>query len=540
MLKQQVSLDKVMDVVADNRQDAYLARTGAGFTLIDQRSKLQIGTIQLNLEAVDLPGIGKMYLWGEAGFMVSGSGTILHADPVSGSVDTVFNELTFPEFIVNYIPWPADPNLLLIATKRYPVQKDGNVWFSKEVNGKTVYDGTKNCRLLLFDTRSRKTVGSTKISHAITCFANETLNGKLLAGTFDGDVLEINDSLTAQVAYHAFDRPVHSVARQKEMIVAVPHIDRQLIASYGDGRLCFYNTITKGKKDIVLPVQTPLQPSTSGINALPNNRVRRIFSLPSENSILVNYGFRGLLRISLPILDTTHYSQSAIDEINYYCFNRDSTQLLGVTMQEASIFGSSGELEAYDLKQQKFQSPFNKPAVTEQYKRLHKLYDRAGNYHFIGQKTGSGQDSLIIFSSNKTSPTFFVSSNEFVVNTSDTTLLLRSGSNAVLGRLHLENLDKNSYVFSVAADVNRNAEVFETLFEKQKNADGKIPWGVTRIVELQSGGYFFAGFNYVKQHTVNWVLAVDAKGNSLFHLEGLDKVINLAFFIRWTLKQNRL
>jgi hypothetical protein len=78
-----------------------------------------------------LLGFGQTYLWRNSSFLLSSGSEILQVNVVENNIDTLFKSIEFPEFIVQYAPAPWNDSLLIIATKIYKVDKNGNVGFLK-------------------------------------------------------------------------------------------------------------------------------------------------------------------------------------------------------------------------------------------------------------------------------------------------------------------------------------------------------------------------------------------------------------------------
>lgn len=524
-LKQQVSLSEVEDVVASSRQNAYLAQSLAGYTLIDQRSKIQLGTLQIDLNRLGVPAWGKVALWGDSSFLLSTGEELLKVDPITKAIDTMLN-LKFPEFIINYTTWPGNEDWILIATKTYPV-KNGSIKFSTTVKGKEVYDDTKDCRFILLDAKTNTIIKAVATPYAVTVFADNETGRNVLAGTFDGDVIAIDETLSATVVFHAFDLPVHSLVQQQDIILSVPHIAPKFISSYGDGRIHLYNKATNQRKEITLANQQPFEHSDEVLKVLATNHIRRVFSLPKENSILVNYGFRGLLKIALPSLDTTHYPVPLVNEINFYCFNKDSSQLLSSTSHTNSIFGASGELEAYDLDRKKFLTAFKKPADNVKYLKMYKLFDVEGNYHILGFKKGSFSiDSLIIYSSNKTRPTFLISSSaDFIVN-EDGDLILEQGGKAIYGQLLLHKLDRDEYRFHVGYRPGPGdtipTQIFTVKLDTRSLTEGTLPYGVSAIFDMNHKAKLVVGTYPLNKRTMSWIRVLDSANKLIFSVPDFE------------------
>jgi hypothetical protein len=523
VLKQQISLDGVDEVISSSRQNMFLVHSKNGYTLIDQASKIQLGTLPLNIGNYAIPGRGKMYLWGDSTFIVSTGTALLMADVIGGYWDTLCNMVKFPELIINFIPLPWDENILLIATKTYPVTKNGTVnFFNINNRNEAEYDDSKNCRLLLFDIRSRQLLASKMSAYAITAFSNTTSDHSLLAGTFDGDIINIDSQLNTILVVHAFDFAVHSLVQQQSYIVAVPHIAPKYIGGSGGGSLFCFNILTGKKKIITLPKEQPVVRNSYGINPASSNGIIRLLCYPQQNCLLVNYGFTRLLKIALPSLDTISYGVKA-NAVNFYCFNKDSTQLLAVTAEYPGIFTLSGDLSMYDLDRQKFQTSFNKPALQLEYSGLIKIFDARGNYHFVGHQKRDyfNDDTLLIYSSNKTTPTLFIChGGKFVVNENDGSLLLTSFGHGWYGMMHLENLSKDKYLFNLSARKltpdSLHPEIFTLQFSSNKFTEQEIPYGVSSITTLANNNKVITGYYPKKENTFSWIRVMNKDDKLIF------------------------
>ncbi|HYG15283.1 MAG TPA: hypothetical protein VEC12_05970, partial [Bacteroidia bacterium] len=194
VLKQQVNFELgIDDVVADYTFGTYLVKTADSYTLVDQATKIQLGTVQFEADVWGAPGVGKMAVWKDGKFLVSTGFVLMLLDPIEQTVDTFFNKIEFPEIIENFIPMPGNDGQVLIATKIYELKKDKSISY-KDENGN--HEGSKNCRLILYDAKTNTIVKAVNTQHYITVFnSSHTTAGKILAGTFEGDILEIDGNL---------------------------------------------------------------------------------------------------------------------------------------------------------------------------------------------------------------------------------------------------------------------------------------------------------------------------------------------------------
>jgi hypothetical protein len=530
VLKQQISLDGVDNVVASSKQNIFLVNSSNNYTIINQSSKIQLGTIQLDIDKTSAPNWGKIIVWDNQSFIISTGRVLLLVHPITGIIDTLFSKCTFPEIIIDYTSLPWKEDVILIAAKTYPLQKDGSIRFSTpDAKNNLVYDDSKNCRLILFDTKQQKIIRSVKTNHAVTVFEEtDEQQTNLLAGTFNGDVISVDSSLFTNKLYHAFDIPVHSVLSQGATIITVPHIAPKFLGDNGNGCLYIFNSVTGKNNKIVLPQENPVVDSKFGINPAPSGNIRKLFSIPKINSLLINYGYTRLLKLNLNTLDTVglKVNQKAA---NFFCFNKDSSLLLAATGKKPGIFKLEGDIALYDIRQQHFQEAFNKPAAQEKFKSIYKWYDSAGNYHYIGLKSDYGiKDSLIIFSSNTQQITCITASNsKFEIDAKEQTLLLTFGGNSILGKLHLEKIWKQQYNFCIGNSYNKtdslHKDIFTVLLDTRSFKPNTFPYSITQQTALLNNQYLTVGYTPSTGATSAYkILISDTSGNTLFKTADID------------------
>ena len=524
VLKQQISLDGVNNVTANSKQNIFLVNSGDNYTIIDQSSKIQLGTVQLDVDKTSVPNWGKTIIWGNQSFIFSTGRVLLLVHPITGIIDTLFSKCTFPEIIIDYTTLPWNEDVLMIAAKTYPLQKDGSIRFSiADAKNNLVYDDSRNCKLILFDTKQQKIIRSVKTNHAVTVFEEPgEQQTNLLAGTFNGDVISIDSSLSIKTLYHAFDIPVHSVVSQGSTIVTVPHIAPKFLGDNGNGSLYIFNSVTGKQNKILLPQETPFVESKFGVNPAPSSDIRKLFSIPNKNSLLINYGFTRLLKLNLSNLDTSSLQVNQ-NAANFFCFNKDSSLLLAATGTKPGIFKLEGDIALYDIRQQHFQEVFNKPAAQEKFTSIYKWYDSAGNYYYIGLKSGYGiKDSLIIFSSNTQQVNYVTASNcKFEINAKEQTLLLTFGGNSILGKLHPEKIWKQQYNFCIGNGYNKtdslHKDIFTVLLDTRSFTPNTLPYSITNQIALPNNHYLTVGYTPSTSATTAYkILVTDASGNSLF------------------------
>ncbi len=531
-LKPQISLSEVGDAACSPGGHTLLVKNlGNNYTLIDQSSKIQLGTMQVDIGSLGLPGQGKMYMPDNYRFIVSTGTELLSGDFLSGKTDTVFNGIRFPEFIINYIALPLQPERLLIALKKYQVDKKGSVAFFREgANQQTVYDDTRDCRLLLYDMRTKSVIRSVAVPFAVTAFAVRADRPEtVLAGTFDGDVLEIDTALNSNRVFHAFETPVHSLAGGSGMIVAVPNIAPKFISDNGDEYALFYREATKEKKKLVLPKETPPSQEDKTFKISPSARIKKLFTGDGGRDLFISYAFSRLLKVSLPALDTVSVpvNWGAAD---FYCFNRDSTRLIAAVDKEPGIFSVSGDLILFDPVRKKGESFFRKSAGQEKYAQLYKLFDRQGNYHILGLKRDFFKpDTLVVYSSNRNGPAFLVAPHEsFIIGVRDSALAVQNtGSKWVIGKLRLENIRQPVYRFHLSAYADPQldtlpAALFDIVFDSRKAEMNDLPFSMDAFQYAGNGEWMITGYTPVAKASPHRVLLVDSHVKTLFRSPETD------------------
>lgn len=535
ILKEQISLNKVDDIVSTDKLNTFLVKSGDSYTLIDQTSKIQLGTIQLDIGNLALPGFGQFYLHQNTSFFISSGRTILQVNVIENTIDTIFKAIQFPEFVVQFSTTPWNDSLLIIATKIYTPDKKGSVQFFKtDKQNNAVYDNTKNCRLIIFNIHSKKVIKTINTNFAITQFALSKSKYEMLAGTFDGAIQSIDSNLNIQLVTELFNAPIHSIIQQNNLIVATPHIAAKFIGTESAGKISIYNTENKKVRSIILPIDTPLLDANVGIRPSPSNQIKKIFSYPKQQSVLINYGFKKLLQLNLIQEDKIEY-RIVEKAVTFYCFNRDSSLLLSAIQEQPGIFGVTGGLTLYDLQQQKFQPSFNKPLTKIEFKKLAKVFDQNGNYHYIGLRSDYGvKDSLILFSSNKTEPIFLVAKNvDFNFNENENTILLSSYNGYILGSLHLESLRLNSYKFFIDTDSYNTIkndtidnEIFRPILDTRKFNNKDLPYKISSIIKINNNEFFTVGYNYSNNKTLYKIVCIDSLGKTIFKTNNYDAGLN--------------
>lgn len=504
VLKQQVNFELGIDeVVPDYKSGTFLVKAGDSYTLVDQFSKIQLGTIQLDAGGWGAPGVGKVAAWKNGSFLLSTAFALLEADPVTKTVDTFFNAVQFPEVIENFIPWPGNENMVLIATKIYTLKKDKTISYLDENDN---YEGCTNCRWILYDAAKKTIVKSVNMQQYITAFApavNNQLN--IIAGTFYGDIIEIDTALHHTVKLHAFDTGVHSVVTAGGYIIAAPQMQPLYIGQYGGDAVYLFNENGQAAKVIPLKKQEIKKDETKDIPDItpePSASVFRMFA--TSNAVYVNYGFSGLLEIKLTGFETAEYNIT-YPMAKFFCLNKDGNQLLGATDVAVNLFATARKQELFDLKSRKFQPAFRQYAKRNEFKTIYKTFDEEGNYHIIGHKETSWSDTIVVFSSNRTEPAVFACEGcEF--KSKDNYLTILSGNRSVYGKLQLTKIRQAVYNFSF---YKQDEELFKPEFSTEKTDGELLPYPVRRFEQVNSSAYLITGDDVV--------IITDTSGKIIFN-----------------------
>lgn len=490
-LVSQVTFDLGLDDVQSNaRGNLFLAISGNNYTLIDQASKIQLGTLVFDAGGWGAQGVGKAALMDDGSVLISTGFVLVKADIIAGTIDTFFNRIKFPEIIENFTLWPNDDTKALIHTKTYPVKKDSSISYLSDNKEHNEYLGPVNCKLYLADIKTKAVLQVSPTTHLITAFAAQPYNGAVLAGTLSGDAVTITDGLEQNTLFRAFDTTIHQLLVTKENIIAVPSQGAKYVGGdYGDGRVCIYKN-GKREQEILFDEQQPVDKFSM---TAPSSSVFRVFKCPNENNIIVNYGFSRLIKINIATADTAHYP-IAYSMAKFYCWGIDSTQLLAATDNNQNLFASSRKQDLYDIISKKFQPAFRQIQLQDKYSQFFKVFDEQGNYHIIAYKADYSSDTLVVFSSNKTQPTTIACKwCKFAVDDKDNTLAVVKYNQVKMYKLRFNKMQQSSYTVDFNGTVNVVEPIFSTENISQKNPLSSV----INVHKLTEGYYALAGENAV-------------------------------------------
>lgn len=509
-LVSQVTFDLGLDDVQSSAKgNWFLVISGNNYTLIDQTSKIQVGTLVFDASGWGAQGVGKTALMADGSVLISTGFVLVKADLITGKVDTFFNQIKFPEIIENFTLWPDDETKVLINTKTYPMKKDSTISYLSDNKEKNEYLGPVNCKLYLVDAKTKTVTQTAPTAHLITTFAAQAQNGGILAGTLSGDVVGINESLQQNTLFRAFDTAIHQLLVANGSIIVVPSREAKYVGGdYGDGRICIYKN-GKREHELLLDEQEPADKYSM---VAPSPSVFRVFKYPNENSVVVNYGFSRLLKVNLASADTSHYPVS-LNMAKFYCWSSDSTQLLSATDDIQDLFASSRNQDLYDINRKKFQPAFRKIQLQDKYSQFFKVFDEQGNYHIIAYKADYSSDTLVVFSSNKTQPTTIACKwCKIVLDGKDNSLAIIKYNQTKWCKLLFNKMQRSSYTIDFNAELN----ILEPIFSTENISEEKLPKSIINVNKLTEGNYALASDNAVMVVNNNGVVLEINKLKRLF------------------------
>lgn len=508
-LVQQINFETGLDeVLSSERQKAFLVISGDNYTLVNQSSKIQLGTLVFDAGSWGAQGVGKTAFWGDSSILISTAFALLQANPISGRIDTFFNQNKYPEMIENFMVWPDDEDKILIHTKTYPLKKDSSITCWGDNEDSRDYLDAVNSKLYLYDAKTKTTVQVANTPHLITAFAPQLYNGQLLAGTLTGNVVQISSDLQQTTLLNAFDTSIHQLLACGEYIAVVPAGAPRLVGlDYGDERICFYKD-GKRIKELTFDQQEPVDKwSMVGASAT----VFRSFYNAQKNSVLVNYGFSRLVNINLTTFDTIHYP-IPYNMAKFYCFGSNEGQLLAAMDTKQNAFASARFQGMFDLENKKFQPAFKKIDEQDKYTQYYKTFDDKGNYHIVAYKGDYSSDSLFIYSSNKTQPVRIGCQwCKLTFDATNNILTMQKYNEAKAGYLLYNKMRQSNYTL----DFNTPSEIIEPIFDTEEIAKEKLPETVNGVYQLNNALYFITGTKYKKEKTYFDFLVADTSGKIL-------------------------
>lgn len=528
-LTQQVKFETGLDeVLASKRQNAFLVISADNYTLVDQSSKLQLGTLVFDAGGWAAQGVGKTTFLGDSNILISTARVLMLADPITGKLDTFFSHNQFPEYIEGFIPWPGDEDKILIHTKTYILDKDSNTTCFEEKDGLSQYLGANNNKLYLYDAVERKIISQAATPHLFTYFSTQDYKGNILAGTLEGDIVQVDTLLQQQTLFHALDTTIHSVFPCGEYIAVIPSSGHRYVSNkpyYGEGAVYFFKD-GKRKKIIAFEEQQPAD--NNGFSMLsPSNTIFRAFYTPANNSVLVNYGFSRLASISLKDFSVQPFDIS-YNMAKFYCLGTDHKRLLAAMDEKQTVFASARMQGLFDVESKKFLPAFKQYDEKTKYTNFYKTKDNAGNYHIIAYKSDYSRDSLIIYSSNKTQPTRIGCNYCHIsIDIENHLIGISKYRRGEIAHLKLDKLAKDDYEI----EPDEASEILETVFTTENIDREKLPPSVNEIYKINSDYYLIQGVKYKKDKTYNEVLIADTAGNLFLEKRDLEALSSKRFAV---------
>lgn len=521
-LVQQVKFETGLDeVLSSQRQNTFLVISGDKYTLIDQSSKIQLGTLVFDVGSWAAQNVGKTALWGDSNILISTARELMIADPITGSIDTFFNQNKYPEIIEGF--FPLANNKVLIHTKTYPLNKDSSISATNVKNERVEYLGAENCKLYLYNGITRKIEKVLASPYLFTAFAPQLYNGNLLAGTLEGDIIQIDSNLNQTKLFHASDTTIHSILACGEYIAVVPALAHKYVTSktsYGAESIYFFKN-NKRVKVITFKEQDPADKSEFSLIG-PSAQIFRVFYQPKYNSVLVNYGFSRLANINLSNFDTSHYPIN-YNMAKFYTFDKEQTRLLAAIDTRQGAFASARNQGLYDLDKRRFLPAFKNIEKQQKLQQFYKTYDAQGNYHIIAYKQDYTSDTIVIYSSNKTQPTTIACKwCKFTIDAKNNLLGIKQYRNAKVVTLPYSKLQKSLYTL----DYKTQAAIFKTIFSTENIEKEKLPSSTYSISKVDDVTYLLTGSYRSKSKSKYSVAVVNTQGGFVFEKRDINKIIS--------------
>jgi len=534
-LQLQKNLESVSKVIQSPNGDYLLANENSNYILIDQKSKIQVASMEIDFNKNGSIGQGNFLFYDNSKFIVNTARVLLLVDLLNKKIDTLPTTIEFPEIIESFILVPNSPNKILITTKIFPQDKNGVISFSGEKKGEIFYEDIKNCKVRVYDFVSKKVTNLIDFPYSVTTLTTNDSN-EILAGTFDGNVIKIAEDLNYEVLFKAFERPVFAIVNKKKKYLLIPHRGKNIIFDSGEGDLYFFDEGYKLSAKITIPI--PEENATNennkivnDIKALPHNNVLNVLNPMHEDFTFINYGFNGLLKVNL---QTSSYSNLSVAErtASFFTLNYDNSQVIASVSNKTSIFGNSGKLFLYNLQSEMLIDAFRTIQPRTKFKRINKVfYDK--NYYYIAKQEENYKNSLIVFSSNSSEFSTLTGGN-ILYNYTDNSLVVNNYDRIVYGTLKLDNLTKRNYNFKLketgwnAADSkdSLHLEIFSPIVEIEKYDSNKLPFKVTDFKKISDDSYFISGYGYVKNETNYSLHIINSKQEILFEKKG-NKFLDL-------------
>jgi hypothetical protein len=521
----QEGIKDISDVVESPQKGTFLFVSNDLYILVDQISKFQIASIKIEKNDSGSPSNGKVIMLDDSRFLLLHPREILEVDVVEGKIDTVFNNVIFPEFIVNMTL--LDDNNLIVTSKIYPIDKDGIVSFSKsDKNNRTVYDNSKNCRLHNLDIKTKKIVFVQSIPENIsTIFADQNV---IYAGTFEPQIIILDNNFTILKKINLpkeFNAPVHSIIPLGNELLILMNIEKNYLSESASGTVLFYSLPNSNFKSLTFDTQTNRKPDDEVGIYVSSNSVKRIINDISSHRIWVNYGLNGLAEISTVDKSITAHT-SKYGFVSFFSLNRNKTQFLASVQDVIRPLTNSGELKLYDLKSSTYQEFHRIPPERENYESINKFYGKDGNYYMFGKKPNGVFE---IYSSNEIQLKNLVIQLEYLLIPEDTAIFFKIRNDIYYCKIYADLINKVTDTIQISySDRNYNECLSNYRFIKilpisgkinsNKQNSGKIPEEITHVFIREKGDLIIIGydFNSKNENSEYKLLKFDSEGQLLF------------------------
>lgn len=532
----QQSINQIEQVYSSPEGGTYLVRDGEQFILIDQVSKLQLGAIKMLRDNAGSPSNGKVIMLTNTDFLLLQPREILKVNILAGIIDTFFNAVSFPEFIVNMtLNGTSD---LLIASKIYPINKNETVSFSTvqkqkneegEVEEVVVYDQSQNCRLHLVSLDNKKVLLSKPISENITALYAD--KNSLLAGSFNRHLIELNQNLEVMHKHNlseSIHTPIHSIMNLGESYLILSHIAPKFLHSYASGNMVFWKKNTGIIKNLVFEKQVWVKKEDdwSSFDFSPSNNIKQIQFDETQKMLWVNYGYSALARVDPKGFSIKNF-ESEYESATFFGFNRSKTHFISVVDEKVRFFGTRGEIKLFSIGSQRFQNFYKQPDTRVSYKNMYKFFDNEGNYYMVCEKN---KGVIEIFPSNSTQCKTLRIECSYWISPADTSILLYGYHQLYYGKLHLnrfnsledtlrfesrwagktEKITQHPFftALPVSFKINENDKTLKKLTQK------KLPVIISRAFKTQDGALIIRCVDRSKKQKLTaWITCIDSSGN---------------------------
>jgi hypothetical protein len=310
------------------------------FSLWDQVSKIMLGSIVL--ETGNGQGSGHINFFNNGEILMANNHEIIKVNLITKDSSIFIKLLEYPEYHLKFehLHWNKDQ--YIIPTKIYG-EKD-----------ELISDNTNNGRLLVYDTKRKKTILERKIDYEITEISFNKKNKTIALGTNQGDCILLDSTFKETVKVNLTKNPILFLDLSIEnLIIANANLSEDHSFNSGLGEITVYNLLTKKHETIELKEQKP-QAKEKYINNMYNktNAVNTILINPSENEMIVNYAYTLIDIINLSNFKTKSLSIPKYESTACINFNKDSSQIV-IAHGHLNIMGMNNSLSFYDPVNQK-------------------------------------------------------------------------------------------------------------------------------------------------------------------------------------------